>query len=303
MVSVVPQRSTPKAKGNQTMHCPREVVPTVVLSGHPDVKEHERPGGETVALEKQRIHGGPEAHAEELPSGQVLRNQAEGLAILVVERMEGAVEPADTVMQHVPQVVLEVEHHRAAHDSQQEGGERGRLAGQWHRRPPEPLGYGGGEDVEQMVVRGECQSGANVGPGDGAVLVDLVASDGWPGGSQQVQHGVEEHQNQVQGHWEDDRKERRAQAALVVLLKVIPHGLQHGALRQSPGCVADIQHAMQTAGIHVQLSFVNATARLLLVLQRGEDAGFLLFWVLDVAFCKRSDLRQMRQAFTHLKSV
>ncbi len=200
MVSVVPQRSTPKAKGNQTMHCPREVVPTVVLSGHPDVKEHERPGGETVALKKQRIHGGPEAHAEELPSGQVLRNQAEGLAILVVECMEGAVEPADAVMQHVPQVVLEVEHHRAAHDSQQEGGERGRLAGQWHRRPPEPLGYGGGEDVEQMVVRGECQSGANVGPGDGAVLVDLVASDGWPGGSQQVQHGVEEHQNQVQGH-------------------------------------------------------------------------------------------------------
>lgn len=59
----------------------------------------------------------------------------------------------------------------------------------------------------------------------------------------------------------------------MVLLKVIPHGLQHGALRQSPGCVADIQHATQTAGIHVQLRVVNAIARLLLLLQRGEDAG------------------------------
>ncbi|XP_050948992.1 protein S100-Z isoform X2 [Labeo rohita] len=281
MVSIVTHRSGPQAEGNQTMHRPREVVAAVVLGGHPDVEQHERPGGETVALEEQRIHGGPETHAEELPSRQVLRNQAEGLPILVVERVEGAVEPGDAVMQQVPQVVLEVEDHCAAQDSQQEGGERGRLAGERHGRPPEPLGYGGWEDVEQMVVRGERQSGADVGPSDGAVLVDLVASDGGPGGRQQVQHGVEEHQHQVHGHREDDGKQRRAQGAFVVLLKVIPHGLQDGALRQSPGCVADVQHATQTAGIHVKLRVVDATARLLLLLRRDAqtkplqlDGGF-----------------------------
>lgn len=260
MVSVVPQRAAPKAEGNQTVHRPREVVPAVVLGGHPDVEQHERPGGETVTLEQQRIHGGPEAHAEELPCGQVLRDQAKGLPVLVVERVKGAVQPAHAVMQKVPQVVLEVEHHGAAHDAQQEGGERGRLAGQRHRRTPDPLGHGGGEDVEQMVVRGERQSGSDVGPGDGAVLVDLVAADGGPGGRQQVQHGVEEHKHQVHGHREDDGKQRRAQAALVVLLEVIPHGLQHGAIRQTPGYVAALQRATHTAGTHGQLRVVDATA-------------------------------------------
>lgn len=242
MVSVVPQRSTPKAEGNEPVHGPGEVIAAVVLRGHPDVEKHERPGGETVALEQQGIHRGPESDAEQLPGGQVLRDQAEGLAVLVVQSVEGAVQPAHAVMQEVPQVVLEVEHHRASHDAQQEGGDGGRLAGQRHGRPPEPLGHGGGEDVEQMVVRGESQRGADVGPGDRAVLVDLIAADGGPGGSQQVQQGVEQHQHQVRGHGEDHGEQGRAQGALVVLLKIIPRRLQQGALGESPGSVAGVHH-------------------------------------------------------------
>ncbi|KAK1803589.1 hypothetical protein P4O66_021005 [Electrophorus voltai] len=167
-------------KGHQAVQGPGEVITAVVLRRHPHVEDHEGPASETVAPQQHGIHRGPKPHAEELPGGQVLRDQAERLPVLVVDGMECAVEPADPVMQHMPQVVLEVEQYHAAHNAQQEGGERWGFRWERHRWPPQPLGHRCREDVQQVIVGGEGQRGTDVLPGDGTLRVDLVAADAGP---------------------------------------------------------------------------------------------------------------------------
>lgn len=102
------------------MHGPREDIATVLLHRNVDVEHHEAPRRQAVALEQDGVHGGPKSHTEELPAREVLRDQAEGLVVLVVDGVEGAVQPRDLMMQQVPQVILEVKEHHAAQDAQDE---------------------------------------------------------------------------------------------------------------------------------------------------------------------------------------
>lgn len=129
MMSVMFGGAAPQAKGHQVMHGPWEDIATVLLHRNVDVEDHEAPRGQAVALEQDGVHCGPKSHTEEFPAREVLCDQTEGLVVLVVNGMEGAVQPRNLMMQQVPQVILEVEEHHAAQDAQNKAQERGRLTG------------------------------------------------------------------------------------------------------------------------------------------------------------------------------
>lgn len=105
-----------------------------------------------------------------------------------------------------------------------------------------------------MVVDGDAQSSPDVGPGDGPVRVEPVAVDTGPGGSQQVQHGVEPNQDEVGSDREDCREGRASQEVVVVLQEVVPERLQDQALGLAVGHVVLIQHSEKPAGAHHWLS-------------------------------------------------
>lgn len=145
-------------------------------------------------------------------------------------------------MQQVPHVVLEVKEHHAAQDAQDKAQERGCLTRQQGGWPPQPLRHCGGEDVQHVVVDGDGQSGPDVGPGDGPVWVEPVAVDAGPAGSQQVQDGVDPHQDEVGADRENGREGRASQEVVVVLQEVVPERLQDQALGLAPSHVVLVQH-------------------------------------------------------------
>lgn len=183
MVSIVLGGTTPKAKGHQVMCGPWEVVATVVLCRDIHIEDHESPCCEAVTLQQDGVHRGPEPHTEQLPARQILRDQAEGLVVLVVHSMEGAVQPRNSMVQKVPEVVLEIKDNRAAQDAQEEAAESRRFRGQRGRWSPQPLRHSSREDEEQVVVHGDAQGVPDVRPGDGSVWVQPVTIDARPGGS------------------------------------------------------------------------------------------------------------------------
>lgn len=142
----------------------------------------------------------------------------------------------------MPQVILEVKEHHAAQDAQEEAQECGCLTGQRGGWPPQPLGHCSREDVKQMVVDGEAQGSPDVRPGDGSIGMEPVAVDAGPGGSQQVQHGVNANQEEVGGDREDHGEGRAPQEVVVVLVEVVPERLQDQALGLAPSHVVLIRH-------------------------------------------------------------
>lgn len=145
-------------------------------------------------------------------------------------------------MQQVPQVILEVKEHHAAKDAQDKAQECGRLTRQQGGRPPEPLRHCSRQDVQHVVVDGDGQSSPDVGPGDRPVWVEPVAVDAGPGGSQQVQDGVDPNQDEVGADGENGRKGRASQEVVVVLQEVVPERLQDQALGLAPSPVVLVQH-------------------------------------------------------------
>lgn len=156
--------------------------------------------------------------------------------------MERAVQPRYPVVQQVPQIILEVKEHHAAHDAQEEAPESGCLAGQRGGRPPQPLGDCSRKDVKQMVVDGDTQGSPDVRPGDGFIRVDSVAVNAGPGGSQEVQRGVKNNHDEVGGDGENHGEERAPQEVVVVLVEVVPGRLQDQALGLAPSHVVLIRH-------------------------------------------------------------
>ncbi|KAA8584318.1 hypothetical protein FQN60_008103, partial [Etheostoma spectabile] len=197
VVSIMLGRTTPQAKGHQVVNGPREVIAAVVLGGNVDVEDHEAPCCEAMAPEQDGVYCSPKPQ--------------------------------------VPQVILEVKDQRAAQDAQEEAPESGCLTGQRAGRPPQPLCHCSGKDVKQMVVHGDSQRIPDLGPGDGSVRVEPVAVDAGPGGSQQVKKSVMTNHQEVGGDGEYHGAERASQEVMVVLVEVVPDGLQDQALGLAPG--------------------------------------------------------------------
>lgn len=108
MVHIVFIGSSVDAKRYQTRRRPREVVATVILNRNVDVEYHECPCGEQVASQDHRIQSGPETYSKQLPTTETLRRKSKRRGIIMMNSMEGYVQPADPVMEKVPDKVLEV---------------------------------------------------------------------------------------------------------------------------------------------------------------------------------------------------
>lgn len=117
VVSIVLGGTTPKAKGHQVMCSPGKVIATVVLCRNIHIEDHESPCCEAMTLQQDGVHRGPEPHTEQFPARQILCDKAEGLVVLVVHSVEGAVQPRNSMVQEVPEVVLEIKYNHAAQDT------------------------------------------------------------------------------------------------------------------------------------------------------------------------------------------
>lgn len=248
VVGIVLGGATPQAKGHQIVQRPREVVAAVLLHRNVDVEDHEAPSCQAVAAQQDGVDRGPESHAEQLPAGQVLGDEAKRLVVLVVDGVEGAIEPRHLVVQQVPHVVLEVKEHHAAQDAQQEAEQRGRLARQRGGRPPQPLGHSGGEDVQEVVVGGQAQGGPDVGPADVSARVELVVVETRPGGCQHIQRRVEADQDEVGANGEHRREMRAPQELVVIPVEAIPKRLQDRTPETAPGHVVPLRHPGESLG-------------------------------------------------------
>lgn len=129
------------AKRYQTRRGPGEVIATVILYRNVDVHHHEHPCGEEVAPQDHRIQGCPEADRDQLPATQTLSSQSKRSCVVMMDGVEGDVEPADPVMQQVPDEILEVKQQEVPHDSGNELQHRWSQFWQVHRWPPCPLGH------------------------------------------------------------------------------------------------------------------------------------------------------------------
>lgn len=197
VVSIVLRGTPPKTEGHKVVRGPGEVIATVVLCRNINIEDHETPCCEAVALQQDRVHCCPEPHTEQLPARKILRDQAERMVVLVVHGMESAVQPGNSMVQEVPEVVLEIKDDHTAQDTQEKTPESRCFRGQRGWWPPQPLCHSSREDEKQMVVHSDAQGIPDVRPGYGSVLVQPVTTNAGPGGSQQVQHGVNTNQDKV----------------------------------------------------------------------------------------------------------
>lgn len=92
-----------------------------------------------MALQDYRIQGGPKANCDQLPASETLSGKSKGRRVIVMDGMESDIEPADPVMEQMPDEILKVKEQEVADHSGYQLKE-GRSPGwQVHRWPPCPL--------------------------------------------------------------------------------------------------------------------------------------------------------------------
>lgn len=219
------------------MHGPGEIVAAVIIHRDPDVEDHESEAGEAVALEDDWVYGGPEAKADQLPGGEVLSGPGERGVVFVVDGVEGSVEPPDSVVDHMPEVVLEIEEYGAAQDTDDELRHWWCLITQGDGGSPIPLGDSGWEDKHHMVVARVPESLIDVVPCYLLVGVDLVAVDDRTPGRQEVQDHVESAGEEVGRDGDDNWEERRSQHISVIVSQIVPQRLEQGLV---PDILTDV---------------------------------------------------------------
>lgn len=96
------------AKWYQTRCGPGEIIAAVIFYRNIHMQHHESQCSEQVTSQDCRIQGGPEAHCDQLPAAKTLSGKSEGRRVIVMDGVEGDIQPADSVMEQVPNEVLEV---------------------------------------------------------------------------------------------------------------------------------------------------------------------------------------------------
>lgn len=235
MVHIVLVGAAVDAQRNETRRGPREVVATVVLDGDVHVINHEGPCGEQVAPEDDGVHGGPEAHGEQLPAAQALSGQSKWRGVVVMDGVEGDVEPAHPVVENVPDEVLQVKEQEVGQDSSQQVAQARGSFGKVQRRPPQPLGHRRRQHQEHMVVQGDACTVQQHGGGRTAAGLDLELLDPGPPVSHHVANQERDAEDEVGGHGEDDGEERRPQVVSVVQPQAVPQRLQQGLSSPASG--------------------------------------------------------------------
>lgn len=99
-------RTSINTKWDQTRHAPREIISAVVFHRYIDVDHHEHPGGEQMTPQQNGVDRGPKAHRDQLPSTKALSGQSKWGGVIMVDSMESHIQPADLMMQKVPDKIL-----------------------------------------------------------------------------------------------------------------------------------------------------------------------------------------------------
>lgn len=105
MVHVMFARPSVDAKWYQTRCGPGEIIAAVIFYRNIHMQHHEGPCSEQVTSQDHRIQGGPEAHCNQLPATKTLSRKSKGRRVIVMDGVEGDIQPADPVMEQVPNVL------------------------------------------------------------------------------------------------------------------------------------------------------------------------------------------------------
>lgn len=115
MVHVMFARPSVDAKWYQTRCGPGEIIAAVIFYRNIHMQHHEGPCSEQVTSQDHRIQGGPEAHCNQLPATKTLSRKSKGRRVIVMDGVEGDIQPADPVMEQVPNEVLQVKKQEVAY--------------------------------------------------------------------------------------------------------------------------------------------------------------------------------------------
>lgn len=97
-----------QTKGHQVVEGPRQVIAYVVLHRHPDTENCDAPGGQWVALQKNRVLVAPESNSHQFWDAELLRRPGERRHVFMVDCVDPPVKLWVLVMYEMPNIVLSV---------------------------------------------------------------------------------------------------------------------------------------------------------------------------------------------------
>ena len=127
-------------------------------------------------------------------------------AVMVMNGMDMAIEPADSMMERVPAEILQVEDRQRRQLLPAEFPETGCDQRKYGWRSPDPLSDGDRKNIQNMVPDGQRDGVANCRPSYLSVGLDLVALDPLPVLTVDIGNGERQHAREEERHRQDDRK-------------------------------------------------------------------------------------------------
>lgn len=246
VVHVVSRSAAQQPERHQVVEGPRQVVADVVLHRHPDAENRDAPRAQRVALEQNGVLVAPEANSHEFGDAEVLRGPGERRHVLVVDGVDPPVELRVLVMDEMPDVVLGVEDEKNRQSLGEHLIQRRGVLGQRRRRQDEHADDHGGQNKEDVVVRGRHEAPRHHGHRGPPVWLDLVLMQQGHSFPQEVQNGEWQAEKEVAGEGEQDGEEGRRDERHVVKKQVIPERLQQGlggpGRKELRRQLADVEH-------------------------------------------------------------
>ena len=180
------------------MRQPGHVEADVVVDADDDAEQHEGPL-------RQRVRGEPpgrrrreDADCDELVRMKVLRHPAVRRTVVMVDRVDMAVEKADLVVYVVPNEVLGVEDGQRGVLLPTEGPDAGRHRRRLQWRRPHVLRDGDRKQEENVIPEGQRDGIADRFRRHLPIRLDLVLLDPFPVGAVQVDDGERDHRGEVE---------------------------------------------------------------------------------------------------------
>lgn len=147
--------STDHAEREPVVDSEREVKANVGLHTDDDAYHHIGPDGQRVTVEEPGVGCYEEPDRDELPRVEVLGHPAERTVVPVVHRVYPLIQEPDAMVAPMPDEILKVENQQTGNLMPDEFEHGWCQIWQGRAWSPDPLGYGGREDIQDMVPKGE----------------------------------------------------------------------------------------------------------------------------------------------------
>lgn len=151
----------------------------------------------------------------------------------MMDGVEGHIQPADLVMEQVPDEVLEVKKQEVAYHPGYQLQQGWSLVRQVHGWPPCPLGHWCRQHQKHMVVQGDACTVQQRGGCRTTAGLDFKLLDPSPPFPHDVANKEGKAQEEVGGHSQNNGEERRSQIVSVVVPQAVPQRLQQRVIPQT----------------------------------------------------------------------